>query len=121
MIIAGIDYSMRSPSVCVFTGKETEAFTFDRCKFYFLTDTQKYAKFFLRNISGSRFSDWNCEYTRFTSIADWTMDKLDGCTHIGLEGYSFGSKGKVFHIAENTGYPYQGILVVHYPDNLLIV
>ena len=103
MIIAGIDYSMRSPSICVFTGKESEAFTFDRCRFYFLTDTQKYAKFFLRNISGSRFNDWNCEYQRYKSIADWAMDRLEGCTHIALEGYSFGSKGKVFHIAENTG------------------
>ena len=89
MIIAGIDYSMRSPSICVFTGTETESFCFERCKFYFLTDTQKYAKFFLRNISGSRFTDWNCEYTRFKSIADWAMDRLDGCTHIGLEGYSY--------------------------------
>ena len=103
MIIAGIDYSMRSPSICVFTGKEDVAFSFERCKFHFLTDTQKYAEFFLKNIYGSRFNDWNCEYQRYKSIADWAMDRLEGCTHIALEGYSFGSKGKVFHIAENTG------------------
>lgn len=103
MIIAGIDYSMRSPSVCIFTGTEKEAFTFERCKFHFLTDTKKYAEFFLNNIYGSRFQDWNCEYQRYKSIADWAMDHLEGCTHIALEGYSYGSKGKVFHIAENTG------------------
>ena len=26
-----------------------------------------------------------------------------GCEQIAIEGYSMGSKGKVFHIAENTG------------------
>jgi len=103
MIIAGIDYSMRSPSICIFTGTEKESFTFERCKFHFLTDTKKYADFFLKNIYGSRFQDWNCDYQRYKSIADWAMDQLEGCTHIALEGYSFGSRGKVFHIAENTG------------------
>ena len=103
MIIAGIDYSMRSPSICIFTGTEKEAFTFERCKFYFLTDTKKYAEFFLNNIQGSRFQDWNTDYQRYVSIADWAMDQLNGCDHIGIEGYSYGSKGKIFHIAENTG------------------
>ena len=103
MILAGIDYSMRSPSICIFTGTEKEAFTFERCKFHFLTDRKKYADFFLKNIHGSRFQDWNTEYQRYKSIADWAMDVLEGCDHIAIEGYSYGSKGKVFHIAENTG------------------
>jgi hypothetical protein len=103
MIIAGIDYSMRSPCICVFTGTTKEAFTFNRCKFYFLTDTKKYAEFFLKNIHGSRFQDWNCDFQRYKSIADWAMDKVMGCEQIAIEGYSMGSKGKVFHIAENTG------------------
>ena len=47
MIIAGIDYSLRSPCICVFTGMEKEEFTFERCTFHFLTDTKKYATFFL--------------------------------------------------------------------------
>ena len=103
MIIAGIDYSLRSPCVCVFAGLENETFTFDRCTFYFLTDTKKYATFFLKNIYGERFQDWNQDFQRYKSIADWTMDKVMGCEQIALEGYSMGSKGKVFHIAENTG------------------
>ena len=103
MIIAGIDYSIRTPSICVFAAKEDEAFTFQRCRFYFLTDTKKYADFFLKNIQGERAQDWNSDEERYKSIADWAIDKLSGCEHIALEGYSFGSKGKVFHIAENTG------------------
>ena len=82
---------------------EDEAFTFNRCTFHFLTDTKKYAKFFLKNIYGERFQDWNQDFQRYKSIADWTMDKLMGCEQIAIEGYSMGSKGKVFHIAENTG------------------
>jgi len=103
MIIAGIDYSIRTPSICVFAGKENETFTFKRCRFYFLTDTKKYANFFLKNIQGERAQDWNTDEERYKSIADWAIDKLHGCEQIALEGYSFGSKGKVFHIAENTG------------------
>jgi hypothetical protein len=103
MIIAGIDYSIRTPAVCVFAAKENEAFTFSRCRFYFLTDTKKYADFFLKNIQGERSQDWNSDEERYKSIADWTVDKLIGCDQISLEGYSMGSKGKVFNIAENTG------------------
>lgn len=31
------------------------------------------------------------------------MDYLTGCEQVAIEGYAFGAKGKVFHIAENTG------------------
>jgi Holliday junction resolvasome RuvABC endonuclease subunit len=31
------------------------------------------------------------------------MSKLVGAEHVGLEGYAFNAKGKVFNIAENTG------------------
>ena len=103
MIIAGIDYSLRSPCVCVFTGTKKESFIFDRCTFHFLTDTKKYATFFLKNIYGERFQDWNLDFQRYKSIADWSMDQMMGCEQIAIEGYSMGSKGKVFHIAENTG------------------
>jgi len=103
MIIAGIDYSIRTPSICIFAAKEKEAFTFNRCRFYFLTDTKKYADYFLKNIQGERAQDWDSDEERYKSIADWAIDKLHGCDQIALEGYSFGSKGKVFHIAENTG------------------
>ena len=103
MIIAGIDYSLRSPCVCVFAGLENETFTFDRCTFYFLTDTKKYATFFLKNIYGERFQDWNQDFQRYKSIADWSMSYILECDQIAIEGYSMGSKGKVFNIAENTG------------------
>ena len=103
MIIAGIDYSLRSPCICVFAGEDDEPFSFNRCTFSFLTDTKKYANFFLNNIYGERFQDWNQDFQRYKSIADWSMDQMVGCEQIAIEGYSMGSKGKVFNIAENTG------------------
>ena len=103
MIIAGIDYSLRSPCICVFTDTEDKVFSFEKCTFHFLTDTKKYATFFLRNIYGERFQDWNQDFQRYKSIADWSMEYLVDCDQIAIEGYSMGSKGKVFNIAENTG------------------
>ena len=103
MIIAGIDYSMTSPSICVFAGMNQEAFTFSKCKIYFLTDKKKYSGQFGHNIQGSNFNEYNQETERFTSIADWAVDIISGVDQIALEGYAYGGTGRVFHIAENTG------------------
>ena len=106
MIIAGIDYSLRGPSICVYHGKELEdKFSFDNCSFHYLTDIKKYAKTFLNNIHGESFSEVEGDLSRYDSISGWACDTIlkYGCKQVALEGYSYGSKGKVFHIAENTG------------------
>ena len=81
MLIAGIDYSLCGPAICVYRGEITDTFSFNKCKFYYLTDTKKYAK----------------------TISAWAADVCYGCEQVGLEGYAYGAKGRVFHIAENTG------------------
>jgi hypothetical protein len=101
MLIAGIDYSLTSPSICVFNSEE--AFCFKRCAFYFLSDVKKNQKLFMNNIKGEAFHDWNSDFSRYENISDWAMDYLIGCEQVAIEGYAFGAKGKVFHIAENTG------------------
>ena len=104
MIIAGIDYSMTSPSICIFVGEERDAFCFSKCTFHFLTDTDKYATYFLKNIYGTRFDQWSDDTQRFKTIADWAVEKVRVCDSVALEGYSYGSKaGLMFNIAENTG------------------
>lgn len=104
MILSGIDYSLCGPAICVYVSEdEQEQFNFNHCNFYFLTKTQKYAKLFGKNIHGERLIDWNHEYERYRSIADWACEKVIGSSIVGLEGYSMGSKGMVFNIAENTG------------------
>lgn len=100
MLIAGIDYSLNGPSICLFNG---EQFSYDLCTFYFLTDIKKYTEKPYGNIFGERFIDWNHEMERYGSIADWAIEILMGCDAVGIEGYAYSAQGRVFHIAENTG------------------
>jgi len=101
MIIAGIDYSLNGPAICIFEGKEY--FTFEKCQFYFLTDVKKNATIFLKNIHGKLFDDYEEECERYDTISDWVMNKIIGCEQVALEDYAFNAQGRVFHIAENTG------------------
>ncbi len=102
-IIAGIDYSLTGPAVCVFSGDGL--FTFNQCNFYYLTDTKKYSRSYRSNIHGQLFAEYNAETERYKTIADWACNKLVGCSRIALEDYAYsrGHAGRVFHIAENTG------------------
>ena len=102
MIIAGIDYSMSCPSLCIF---DTELdFTFQNCDFYYLID-KKTKIIDEGNIHGEYYSKDSENVKRFDHISDWaiTILKNQKVNHVYLEGYSMGSRGRVFHIAENTG------------------
>lgn len=101
MIIAGIDYSMSSPAIAVYD--TTKPFIFENIKFFNLNKTKKY-----QGINGPIRIDDFLPYTsaeeRFKNIATWAIRILldEGVTEAVLEGYSMGSKGNVFDIAENT-------------------
>ncbi len=104
MNIAGIDYSLRSPAICIFAGDFSSKFDFQSCMFYYLTDVKRLATTYGSNIMGESFADFHDESSRYESISDWAMDKVSPVDQIALEGYSFGSKGnRLFQIAENTG------------------
>ena len=95
MVIAGIDYSLRGPAVCVWKGDATTPFEFKHCKFYYLTDTKKYAKTFINNIHGSIFDEYNHECERYDTISSWAVDVCYGCEEVALEGYAYGAKGRI--------------------------
>jgi hypothetical protein len=101
MIIAGIDYSMTSPAICIFN-TETE-WKYDNCSFFFLTETKKY-DVIVDNIVGSYF-EYPTEIQRFDLISSFFLDRMleREVSKVFLENYSLGSKGRVFNIAENTG------------------
>jgi hypothetical protein len=101
MKIAGIDYSLRCPCICTFVKKE-DNFEFSNCNFYFVTETIKYQNTF-SNIHGNAYNVWAEDFQRYETLADWAIQYVGDCDQIGIEGYSYGSSGKVFHIAENTG------------------
>lgn len=110
-MIIGIDYSMTSPAVCV----GQIPFSYDTCKFMFITRNKKFEGNHTPNIVGLPLYEFKDNLERFTRLADITIDwiisqsstiwQLTGVTpnSIGIEGYAFGAKGQVFNIGENTG------------------
>jgi hypothetical protein len=98
MKIAAIDYSMTCPSVTTFSGGP---FTFENTKSYFRTSTNKYVGQF-GNIKGTEIQEYKSEMERYINHAQWVLSIVRGCDMVAIEGYSMGSRGKVFHIAENT-------------------
>ena len=89
----------------IYTGKK-EDFNFDRCKLFFLANQKKYEYFQYKNIEGSQqIQNWESAEERYDFISDWALDIFihNEIEEVILEDYSYGSKGKVFHIAENTG------------------
>ena len=95
----GIDYSMSSPSICVHVGKE---WSFNNCKFYFLTNKKK-CHFSDGRFFGSLHVDFLTQEERFDSIASWAISHIPANASVYIEGYAFAAKGVVFNIAENTG------------------
>ena len=112
----GIDYSLSSPGVCVNTSEEE--FRYEDCKFYYLTNTKKYQGTFKEKMAfgtsaveyiGTQHRPYSSEPERYNNIANWAIDIIKSYTWwqehpiIQIEDYSFGSTGRVFHIAENLG------------------
>lgn len=102
MIVGGIDYSMTSPALCVYNTDSGE-FKFDNCTFYFLTQSKKY-EIDTENIHGMLF-EYGDEMQRYDIISSYFLDRImeNEVDKVYMEDYSMGSKGRVFHIAENTG------------------
>jgi len=118
----GIDYSLSSPGVCVNTSDGE--FKYEDCTFYFLTNTKKYDATFKEKIAfgtsaveyiGTQHKPYTSEPERYSQIADWVIDIIKSQSQlmigklwekkpiIQIEDYSYGSTGRVFHIAENLG------------------
>lgn len=99
MIIVGIDYSLTSPCICICDSKD---FEFSKCNFYYLTDSKK-LDVDVDNIFGDLHKDYKSEEQRYHNITQWAMARIPYESKVYLEGYSMGSIGRVFNIAENAG------------------
>jgi Holliday junction resolvasome RuvABC endonuclease subunit len=103
--IAGIDYSLTSPAVCVYTG-DVEDFSYELCNVFFLSNTKRYSDFCKKNIDGrGNLTEWETPEERYDFISDWALDIIlsNDVREVAIEDYSYGSTGKVFHIAEYCG------------------
>ena len=99
MRIVGIDYSLTSPCICIC---DSEQFGFSKSKFYYLTSNKK-LDIDIDNIHGDLHKDYNSDQERYYNITKWVMSLLQEGDIIYMEGYSMGSTGMVFNIAENAG------------------
>jgi len=101
MIVVGIDYSLTSPCVCISRDK-----TFSNSYFYYLNDRKSVQGKF-HNILGEAHEEYLTDQERYENIAEWVLTILAEFKKeqvvILIEDYSFGSKGKVFNLAENCG------------------
>ena len=97
----GFDYSLSSPAICVCTGQ----FKFENCKIHYLTSVKKYeGNFYNGQINGRLHLPYTSQTQRHDQISDWALSIIDTAIgNIFIEGYSFGSKGLVFNLAENMG------------------
>lgn len=101
-IVAGLDWSMSCPAIAIHDTKDP--LTFQNCTFYFYIDSKKYDQSY-GNIHGFKALLFTSEEERFDNISSWALAilKKHGVTKACLEGYSMGSQGRIFNIAENIG------------------
>ena len=106
MRIAGIDYSLTSPAICVWKSTDDRLFNFDDCALYYLEIPKRRGPtpHGILNIHASPYPEWETEEERHELLSKWTMSIITGC-EVFIEGYAFATSGTshVRSIAENTG------------------
>ena len=107
MKIAGIDYSMTSPAICHYISGDLN--TLDSFAFQYLTlkskDISSIENLNYGKIKGIINPKIENAQERYEYIADQFIEFIQEykINTVYLEDYSFGSTGRVFHIAENAG------------------
>ena len=107
--IAGIDYSLTSPAICVYKEEDGGYFDFDRCVFHYLSNTEKQQQLAagtgLKNLRAAPYPEWSSEEERHEKLATWAYNSDQCCEKVFLEGYAFATSAQagVRSIAENTG------------------
>ncbi len=119
MYIIGIDYSLTCPCICIGSRENSK---FSDCQFFYLTSKSKKIVIDKDNIHGV-YNDYNYKdnIDRFEFISDFfcnIINKYDA-DKIGIEGYSYASKGLVFNIAENC-YSLKRKIIVELNKELII-
>ena len=105
--IAGIDYSLTSPAICVWKTEDDRFFDFDSCDVYYLENTSRSGPTAhgILNLHAEPYPEWDTEEERHDLLSNWAMSIIQGCTEIFIEGYAFATSAKAYvrSVAENTG------------------
>lgn len=102
MKYAGVDYSLTSPAIAIYDKESSGQFSFEHCRFYYLTDTTSLMGSW-KNVTGDMYPVWSSDEHRYDQISQWALTRIAGADRISIEGYSMGSRGRVFNLAENCG------------------
>lgn len=110
MILAGIDYSITCPAICIHS-TESGPLSYNTVEWYFNQDglTQKEKKrrqtLILPRIHWDFREPTTTDESRYELLAKGFLITLlvHSVELVVLEGYAMGAKGKVFNIAEATG------------------
>ena len=107
--IAGIDYSLTSPAICVYKDENDGHFDFDKCVVHYLSNNERQQQLASRsgldNLKVEPYPEWQSEEERHEKLATWAYNLVQGCGEVFLEGYAFATsvQAGVRSIAENTG------------------
>ena len=110
MIVAGVDYSMSSPSICVYD-TESGDLSHQNCFYFYkqvvpsIKEMNRICQLDLINIFPGYQSKFEDEFTKVFCLADWgySIIREMKVELVALESYAFGASGRVFNIAEATG------------------
>ena len=105
--IAGIDYSLTSPAICVYTEEEDGGyFDFDSCMLHYLSHTERQQQLAagcgISNLKVEPYPEWKTAEERHEKLADWAYRIVQGCEEVYLEGYAYGVTSNRAPIYENT-------------------
>lgn len=96
---AGVDYSMSSPALCLgYDGAGP-----NDCLYFIFCDKKKVMP--PSNIVAFSYPNWTTAEERFDKISSIFVEQIliYNVKTVAIEGYSYGSSGKIFEIAENCG------------------
>ena len=105
----GIDYSITSPAICTYYG-DKQNFDVRMCNFFYYNKIKITTPVeFIHQTTPQE--NYKTSIQRFSNTSHWAIRCIDITkqaydypeTIILIEDYSFGSKGKVFELAENCG------------------
>lgn len=109
MYLAGIDYSINCPCICIYN--TDFEYIHENCEYYFCQNNVsskeliRRKSLLLKNIHCSYQYTWTNTYYRYLVLADYFLSILlqYSVSHVAMEDYALGASGRVFDIAECTG------------------
>lgn len=119
MVYGGIDYSINCPCICIYDDSKGN-FSHSTSEYYFYQhnvskkEQERWETLNLENIHPVAQMEWNDNTSRYLALADFFLSILlqYDVKIVAMEDYAMGANGRVFNIAECTGYLKQMMMLV---------